>query len=69
MKILIICSRVFYKYIAPIKEKLEETGHIIDILWAWCRKEKLGARNKGILYDEISGFSLIVINRDLSLIK
>ena len=31
MKILIICSKAFYKDIAPIKEKLEEMGHIIEL--------------------------------------
>ena len=28
MKILIICSKAFYKDIAPIKEKLEEMGQV-----------------------------------------
>ena len=31
MKILIICSKAFYKDIAPIKEKLESMGHIIEL--------------------------------------
>lgn len=31
MKILIICSKAFYKDIAPIKEKLEEMGHDIEL--------------------------------------
>ncbi len=31
MKILIICSKAFYKDIAPIKQKLEEMGHIIEL--------------------------------------
>ena len=31
MKILIICSKAFYKDIAPIKEKLEEMGHIVEL--------------------------------------
>ena len=31
MKILIICSKAFYKDIAPIKEKLEGMGHIIEL--------------------------------------
>ena len=31
MKILIICSKAFYKDITPIKEKLEEMGHIVEL--------------------------------------
>lgn len=31
MKILIICSKVFYKDIKPIKEELEKMGHIIEL--------------------------------------
>ena len=31
MKILIICSKAFYKDIAPIKEKLEQNGHIVEL--------------------------------------
>lgn len=31
MKILIICSKAFYKDIYPIKEKLENMGHIIEL--------------------------------------
>lgn len=31
MKILIICSKAFYKDIAPIKEKLEENGHVVEL--------------------------------------
>ena len=31
MKILIICSKAFYKDIAPIKEKLEQLGHEISL--------------------------------------
>ncbi len=31
MKILIICSKAFYKDIAPIKEKLEKEGHEISL--------------------------------------
>lgn len=31
MKILIICSKAFYKDIAPIKEKLEEMEHEIEL--------------------------------------
>ena len=31
MKILIICSKAFYKDIEPIKEKLEEMGHIVEL--------------------------------------
>ncbi len=31
MKILIICSKAFYKDIAPIKEKLESMGHTIEL--------------------------------------
>lgn len=31
MKILIICSKAFYKDIAPIKEKLEEMGHVVEL--------------------------------------
>ena len=30
-KILIICSKAFYKDIAPIKEKLEQMGHVIEL--------------------------------------
>lgn len=31
MKILIICSKAFYKDIAPIKEKLEKMGHVVEL--------------------------------------
>ena len=31
MKILIICSKAFYKDIEPIKQKLEEMGHIVEL--------------------------------------
>ena len=31
MKILIICSKVFYKDIEPIKEKLESMGHVVEL--------------------------------------
>lgn len=31
MRILIICSKAFYKDIAPIKEKLEQMGHIVEL--------------------------------------
>ena len=136
MKILIICSKAFYKDIAPIKEKLEEMGHIVELpnsyyepdaekkSWDLGPKEhaefkarmfrmseeriatmdavltlnfdKNGKKNyiggatfieiyeafmknkkiylyndipEGMLYDEISGFSPIVIHGDLNLVK
>lgn len=136
MKILIICSKAFYKDIAPIKEKLEKEGHVVELpnsyyepdveekSWKLGQKEHAefkarmirmseeriatmdavltlnfdknekknyigGAtfieiyeafrKNKkiylyneipeGMLYDEISGFSPIVIKGDLSLVK
>ena len=128
MKILIICSKAFYKDIAIIKEKLEQLGHIIELpnaynepdaekkCWDLGEKEhaefkeriadmdavltlnfdKNGKKNyiggatflelyeafmgnkkiflwndipEGMLYDEISGFSPIVINGDLDLVK
>ena len=31
MKILIICSKMFYDKIADIKQKLEQAGHIIEL--------------------------------------
>ncbi len=136
MKILIICSKAFYKDIMPIKTKLEEMGHIVELpnsyyesdaekkSWELGEKEhakfkermmkmsrdrignmdavltlnfdKNGMKNyiggatflevyeafmqnkkiylyndipEGLLYDEISGFSPIVIHGDLELIK
>lgn len=136
MKILIICSKAFYKDIAPIKEKLEQMGHVIELpnsyyhveaeqeAWKLGEKEhanfkakmfkmseqritemdavltlnfdKNGKKNyiggatfleiyeafmknkkiylyneipEGMLYDEISGFSPIVIKGNLELIK
>ena len=136
MKILIICSKAFYKDIMPIKTKLEEMGHIVELpnsyyesdaekkSWELGEKEhakfkermmkmsrdrignmdvvltlnfdKNGMKNyiggatflevyeafmqnkkiylyndipEGLLYDEISGFSPIVIHGDLGLIK
>jgi len=129
MKILIICSKAFYKDIAPIKQKLEEMGHTIEPdaekkSWALGEKEhsefkarmfrmsaeriaemdavltlnfdKNGKKDyiggatfielyeafmknkkiylynnipEGMLFDEISGFSPIVINGDLNLVK
>ena len=136
MKILIICSKVFYKDITSIKSKLEHMGHEIELpncydnpeaekmSWNLSEKDhalfkermfkrsqkviksvdavltlnfnKNGIKNyiggatfleiyeafinnkkiylyndipKGILYDEISGFSPIVINGNLDLIK
>lgn len=136
MKILIICSKVFYKDIEPIKQKLEERGHIVELpnsyyepdaekkSWALGKKEhaefkarmlrmseeriagmdavltlnfdKNGKKNyiggatflelyeafrknkkiylyndipEGMLYDEIDGFSPIVIDGNLDLVK
>lgn len=136
MRILIICSKAFYKDIEPIKKELEEMGHEIELpnsyyepdaeknSWALGEKEhsefkarmfrmseeriatmdavltlnfdKNGKKNyiggatfieiyeafmknkkiflyndipEGMLFDEISGFSPIVINGDLSLVK
>ena len=136
MKILIICSKAFYKDIAPIKEKLEKMGHVVELpnsyydpdaekkSWNLGKKEhaefkarmfrmseerienmdavltlnfdKNGNKNyicgatfleiyeafmknkkiylyndipEGILFDEIYGFSPIVINGDLNLVK
>ena len=135
MRILIICSKAFYKDIEPIKEKLEKKGHIVELpnsyyepdaekkSWelgkeahsefkqrmfrmsserietmdavltlnfdkngkknyiggatfleiyeAFMKEKKIYLYNdipEGMLYDEISGFSPIVINGDLSLI-
>ena len=31
MKILIICSKAFYKDIETMKQKLEEMGHIVEL--------------------------------------
>jgi hypothetical protein len=31
MKILIICSKSFYKNIVPIKQELEKKGHLIEL--------------------------------------
>ena len=136
MKILIICSKAFYKNIPIIKQKLEEFGHeislpnsynnpqaekeswdlgekehsefkarmfrmseeriagmdavltlnfdkngkknyiggatFIEIYEAFMKNKKIYLYNdipEGMLYDEISGFSPIVINGDLSLVK
>lgn len=136
MKILIICSKAFYKDIMAIKTKLEEMGHIVELpnsyyesdvekkSWDLGEEEhakfkermmkmsrdrignmdavltlnfdKNGMKNyiggatflevyeafmqnkkiylyndipEGLLYDEISGFSPIVIHGDLELIK
>lgn len=136
MKILIICSKVFYKDIKPIKEELEKMGHVIELpnsynepdaeikSWNLGEREhaefkarmfrmseeriakmdavltlnfdKNGKKNyiggatfieiyeafmknkkiylyndvpEGMLYDEVSGFSPIIIKGDLSLIK
>ena len=54
MKILIICSKAF-----------------IEIYEAFMKNKKKFLYNEipeGMLYDEISGFSPIVINGDLSLV-
>ena len=136
MRILIICSKAFYDKIEPIKEKLENMGHVVELpnsyydsnveKEAWSKgtkahadfktkmfkmsKERIGnmdavltlnfdkngnknyiggatflelyeafIQNKkiylyndipeGMLYDEISGFSPVIINGDLKLIK
>lgn len=136
MKILIICSKAFYKDIAPIKQKLEKMGHSIELpnsyyepdaeknSWnlgerehaefkarmfrmseekiakmdavltlnfdkdgkknyiggatfielyeAFMKNKKIYLYNdipEGMLYDEISGFSPIVINGNLDLVK
>ena len=129
MKILIICSKAFYKDIAPIKEKLEKMGHVIELpnsqkSWDLGEKEhaefkarmfrmskeriatmdgvltlnfdKNGKKNyiggatflelyeafmenkkiylyndipEGMLFDEISGFSPVVINVNLELVR
>lgn len=136
MRILIICSKAFYKDIEPIKQKLEQMGHIVEFpnsyyepnaekdSWQLGEKEhaefksrmfrmseeriatmdavltlnfdKNGKKNyiggatfieiyeafmknkkiflyndipEGMLYDEISGFSPIIINGNLDLVK
>lgn len=136
MRIFVICSKAFYKNIPPIKEKLEEMGHTIELpnsyyeldaeknAWALGSEEhtkfkskmlkmsaekmgrmdavltlnfdKDGKKNyiggatflelyeafmqdkkiflyndipEGMLFDEISGFSPVVINGDLDLVK
>ena len=136
MKLLIICSKAFYKDIEPIKKKLEELGHMVELpnsyyepdaekkSWALGEKEhaefkarmfrmseeriaemdavltlnfdKNGKKNYiggatfleiyeafmynktiyfyyvipvGMLYDEISGFSPVIIKGNLELIK
>lgn len=136
MKILIICSKAFYDKIAPIKQKLEEMGHSIELpnsygnpgaekeAWELGDKahaefkkrmflqseatisnmdavltlnfDKNGKQNyiggatflelyeafmkgkkifmynpipEGMLYDEISGFSPVIINGNLDLVK
>lgn len=136
MKIFVICSKVFYHKIPPIKEQLEQAGHIVVLPNSYdnpdaeqesknlgeeehaafkarmfrlseekskqvdavltLNLEKNGIKNyiggatflemydafklgkkiflyhdipEGMLYDEISGFSPIVIKEDLSLIK
>ena len=55
MKILIICSKAF-----------------IEIYEAFMKNKKIFLYNEipeGMLYDEISGFSPIVINGNLNLVK
>ena len=136
VKILIICSKAFYKDITPIKEQLEKNGHIvelpnsyyepdaekkswdlgqqahsefksrmfkmseeristmdavltlnfdkngkknyiggatfIEIYEAFMKGKKIYLYNdipEGMLYDEISGFSPIIINGNINLIK
>ena len=136
MRILIICSKAFYKEIEPIKNKLENMGHIIELPNSYYEEnaeekawklgneahsefksrmmklsrerigkmdavltlnfDKNGKKNyiggttflelyeafiqgkkiylyndvpEGMLFDEISGFSPIVINGDLNLVK
>lgn len=136
MKILIICSKAFYKDIAPIEEKLKEMGHevelpnsyyepdaekkswdlgpeehskfkarmfkmsaerietmdavltlnfdkngkknyiggatFIELYEAFMKNKKIFLYNnipEGMLFDEISGFSPVVINGDLNLVK
>ena len=136
MRILIICSKAFYKDIEPIKNKLEEMGHTIELpnsyydpdaekkSWdlgeeehakfktrmfkmsaeriatmdavltlnfdkdgkknyiggatflelyeAFIKEKKIYLYNdipEGMLYDEIAGFSPIVINGNLDLVK
>lgn len=136
MKLLIICSKAFYKDIEPIKEKLEQMGHTVELpntyyendaekkSWELGDKahsefkakmfrmskdriatmdavltlnfDKNGKKNyiggatfleiyeafmgnkkiflyndipDGMLYDEISGFSPVVIHGDLDLVK
>lgn len=136
MKILIICSKVFYKDIEPIKEQLEKMGHevelpnsyyepdaekksyalgekahaefkarmfrmseeriatmdavltlnfdkngkknyiggatFLELYEAFMKNKKIYLYNdipEGILYDEIAGFSPIVIHGDINLVK
>ena len=136
MRIFVICSKAFYKNIPPIKEKLEEMGHTIELpnsyyelddeknacdlgsdehtkfkskmlkmsserMWrmdavltlnfdkdgkknyiggatflelyeAFMQDKKIFLYNdipEGMLFDEISGFSPVVINGDLDLVK
>lgn len=136
MKIFIICSKAFYKDIEPIKVRLEEMGHVVELpnsyyepdaeekSWnlgeeahaefkarmfkmsaeridtmdavltlnfdkngkknyiggatfielyeAFMKNKKIYLYNdipEGMLYDEIAGFSPIIINGNLNLIK
>lgn len=136
MRVFIICSKAFYKNIEPIKEKLENMGHKVELPNSYYEKDaekkswelgeqehtnfkqkmfrmsrerikevdavlalnfdKNGKKNyiggstflelyeafmenkkiylyneipEGILYDEISGFSPIIINGNLDLVK
>lgn len=39
MKIFIICSKAFFKDIAPIKEKLEKMGHSIEVPHTYGKPE------------------------------
>ena len=51
MKILIICSKAFYDKIAPIKQKLEEMGHSIELPNSYgnpnAEKGSMGVRRQG----------------------
>lgn len=84
MKILIICSKAFYDRIEPIKEKLEEMGHVVELpnsyydvdaeKKAWSLGKEAHSEFKARMFkmseERISTiFSPIVINGDLSLVK
>ena len=69
MRILIICSKIFYSNISNVKKQLEKNyigGATFLEMYDAFRLNKKIYIPEGILYDEIQAFAPVITNGDLS---